>query len=370
MERIPPVGHKVERDYDRTIPQPKEPAKNSHDAYFAVVLLSGSYLLEQNGREAILTPGDVTIYDATIISPGPPGERSQHPGQKCSARGAPEEAESRSVVSPSLLPRSLPKTAVTVSATFLLVAFALASGLPAAIDLPVRDALLRALPSRAPDGVAVVAIDETSLDAVGPWPWPRARIAEVVDAARAAGARGLAIDLLLAEPAAGDDILAASLRRLPSILAAALDARTGWVDPAPALAAASRPPRPLSTSTTTGSSGDSARPSSGKACPGRRSPSRRQGSRRAARVRCRSERSWSRISDAVPATCRSSGQPRSSPGRPPGSGAASSSSASPRPGWETGTSRPARGPELPSRESSFTRRPRPASWEGDSWGYF
>ncbi len=44
---------------------PKEPAKNSHDAYFAVVLLSGSYLLEQNGREAVLKPGDVTIYDAT-----------------------------------------------------------------------------------------------------------------------------------------------------------------------------------------------------------------------------------------------------------------------------------------------------------------
>ena len=75
---------------------------------------------------------------------------------------------------------------------------------------------------------------------MGPWPWPRARIAEVVDAARAAGARGLAVDVLLAEPAAGDDILAASLRRLPSILASALDARTGWVDPAPALAAASR----------------------------------------------------------------------------------------------------------------------------------
>jgi mannose-6-phosphate isomerase-like protein (cupin superfamily) len=44
---------------------PKEPAQNSHDAYFAVVLLSGFYLLEQNGREVILQPDDMTIYDAT-----------------------------------------------------------------------------------------------------------------------------------------------------------------------------------------------------------------------------------------------------------------------------------------------------------------
>jgi len=43
----------------------REPAQNSHDAYFAVVLLSGEYKLEQSGREIFLQPGDMTLYDAT-----------------------------------------------------------------------------------------------------------------------------------------------------------------------------------------------------------------------------------------------------------------------------------------------------------------
>jgi len=44
---------------------PREPHLHSQDAYFAVMLLSGDYLLEQNGREVLLQPGDMTIYDAT-----------------------------------------------------------------------------------------------------------------------------------------------------------------------------------------------------------------------------------------------------------------------------------------------------------------
>lgn len=44
---------------------PKEPSRNSHDACFAVVLLSGAYMLEQGGREVVLRPGDMTLYDAT-----------------------------------------------------------------------------------------------------------------------------------------------------------------------------------------------------------------------------------------------------------------------------------------------------------------
>lgn len=44
---------------------PTEPHLNSQDAYFIVMLLSGDYRLEQNGREVLLQPGDMTIYDAT-----------------------------------------------------------------------------------------------------------------------------------------------------------------------------------------------------------------------------------------------------------------------------------------------------------------
>ena len=45
--------------------QPFEPSLASHDAYLAVVLLSGDYVLEQDGNEAVLQPGDMAIYDAT-----------------------------------------------------------------------------------------------------------------------------------------------------------------------------------------------------------------------------------------------------------------------------------------------------------------
>jgi AraC-like DNA-binding protein/mannose-6-phosphate isomerase-like protein (cupin superfamily) len=44
---------------------PKEPHLASQDTYFAVILVSGDYLLEQDGREVFLKPGDIAIYDAT-----------------------------------------------------------------------------------------------------------------------------------------------------------------------------------------------------------------------------------------------------------------------------------------------------------------
>lgn len=45
--------------------RPFEPHVPSHDAYLAVVLLTGDYVLEQDGNEAVLQPGDMAIYDAT-----------------------------------------------------------------------------------------------------------------------------------------------------------------------------------------------------------------------------------------------------------------------------------------------------------------
>ncbi len=129
--------------------------------------------------------------------------------------------------------------AVPVTA-FLAVSIALATGLPAALDLPVRDVLLRALPSRPVTDVAVVAIDESSLATEGPWPWPRARLAAIAVAAREAGARVLALDLLLVAAGEGDEVLAASLAAMPSVLAAGLDAKAGWLLPAPSLRGAGR----------------------------------------------------------------------------------------------------------------------------------
>lgn len=44
---------------------PQAPHLASQDAYFAVVLLSGEYALEQDNREVFLKPGEMTLYDAT-----------------------------------------------------------------------------------------------------------------------------------------------------------------------------------------------------------------------------------------------------------------------------------------------------------------
>lgn len=42
-----------------------DPYHTSQDNYFGVISLGGDYRLEQHGREVVLRPGDMTIYDAT-----------------------------------------------------------------------------------------------------------------------------------------------------------------------------------------------------------------------------------------------------------------------------------------------------------------
>lgn len=108
-----------------------------------------------------------------------------------------------------------------------------------ALELPARDLAMRSLPSRPAVATAVLAIDEPSLRALGPWPWPRPLLARLVDAAADAGATAMIIDVLLAEEREGDQQLARALRRLPSIAVAVLDENGRWVTAAPAIAGAS-----------------------------------------------------------------------------------------------------------------------------------
>ena len=71
--------------------------------------------------------------------------------------------------------------------------------------------------------LVVVAIDDRSLGEVGRYPWPRARIAQLVTELDKLGARQIGLNLLLAGPseAADDEALANALRELktPAILA-------------------------------------------------------------------------------------------------------------------------------------------------------
>lgn len=66
--------------------------------------------------------------------------------------------------------------------------------------------------------LVLVDIDEASLAAVGPWPWPRPLLAELADKIAQAGAERQAWDLLLAEPRPGDALLKPRLQALPVVL--------------------------------------------------------------------------------------------------------------------------------------------------------
>lgn len=70
----------------------------------------------------------------------------------------------------------------------------------ARLDNAVFDALLRATASGAPaSDVVVVDIDDVSLSAVGQWPWPRYRLAALIERIAAEGPAAIALDVLLPE---------------------------------------------------------------------------------------------------------------------------------------------------------------------------
>lgn len=77
-----------------------------------------------------------------------------------------------------------------------------------------------------PVDVRVVDIDEASLKAFGQWPWPRSRIAEMVDVLASHGASAIVFDVLFSEPdraqcnGDGDSQLAAMLVDKPVVLGA------------------------------------------------------------------------------------------------------------------------------------------------------
>jgi signal transduction histidine kinase len=118
-------------------------------------------------------------------------------------------------------------------ATFVLVTLLLAFGVADPPELPARDVMLRSLPSRPARDVVVVAVDEKSLKAFGPWPWRRALIADLV--MRMQGARAIVLDVLLTDPREGDEQLAAAMRRVPTIAVSVLDDHGEWLLPSPAL---------------------------------------------------------------------------------------------------------------------------------------
>ncbi len=63
------------------------------------------------------------------------------------------------------------------------------------------------------DQIVILAIDDASLQRIGPWPWSRSVMAKVIDRVTSGKPRAIGLDLIYAEPAdpAGDQLLANSL---------------------------------------------------------------------------------------------------------------------------------------------------------------
>ena len=76
------------------------------------------------------------------------------------------------------------------------------SGLTTIAELKALDHLYKryADPAEAAKDIALVAIDEASLEAFGRWPWPRDRHGYIVHFLKAAGAKAIVFDVIFSEP--------------------------------------------------------------------------------------------------------------------------------------------------------------------------
>lgn len=137
-----------------------------------------------------------------------------------------QPADRRSPAAPAVPP---PLIAVALAAFVLSIAW---QWLPPVLERWtanewLRDRIVLARASSAPEQrMVVIDIDETSLAASGPWPWPRARIADLVEILISHyHARGVALDLVLPEAAdaAGDARLAMLAGHGPVVLPQAFD---------------------------------------------------------------------------------------------------------------------------------------------------
>ncbi|MCW8984015.1 MAG: CHASE2 and HATPase_c domain-containing protein, partial [Thermoanaerobaculales bacterium] len=81
--------------------------------------------------------------------------------------------------------------------------------------------------------VVAILIDDEAVERYGPLPWSRSRLTDLVDSSAASGARGIALDLILAESTEPetDRELAEGLAGIPVAIAAAFDRDGSWLLP-------------------------------------------------------------------------------------------------------------------------------------------
>ncbi len=108
-------------------------------------------------------------------------------------------------------------------------------GILGPLERPVADIMIRLPSPRSPGPGTFVAvlIDDRTVDRFGPLPWPRERLAVLIESIRNLGARGVSVDILLSEPGSelGDSRLAKAFAAGPTILAATMDSDGSWILP-------------------------------------------------------------------------------------------------------------------------------------------
>ena len=106
---------------------------------------------------------------------------------------------------------------LTGAAAAALVCLLILGSLTWRADAWIYDRLARSFPAPVDDRILVVAIDEKSLAELGRWPWSRRLHAGLINRLTAAGANGVALDILLSQPALfdpeGDALLAQAISR-------------------------------------------------------------------------------------------------------------------------------------------------------------
>ncbi|WP_293971061.1 CHASE2 and HATPase_c domain-containing protein [Sphingomonas sp.] len=85
-------------------------------------------------------------------------------------------------------------------------------------DNLLYDSLSRFSPATEDAHVAIVAIDEPSLSAIGAWPWPRSIHASLIRTLAAARPAAIGYDVLFVEPGGDDPVLAAAMKESGRVL--------------------------------------------------------------------------------------------------------------------------------------------------------
>ncbi len=95
------------------------------------------------------------------------------------------------------------------------------------IDHFCLDQWIRLKAKGQPSKVIIVAIDDSSLKEIGPWPWPREKQARLLEILYQDQAKAVGIDLLYDKERPGDKALAKVMEKIPTVLAVYTDEAAG-----------------------------------------------------------------------------------------------------------------------------------------------